>query len=197
MGPSMCVPVWAVMERCETLQGAPLMPICAMRWILTAGSPCQWTMPSTTGSDTSIHSAAILESDYVFDGGAVFVAEKKFAVGIDGVATGDERFDCLGPAFDEDAEIANRVLEGGAVGVDGADDRLIFQDDVAHDVVAGDRNGFAGRGNAGENEDSILTKDTQDIEGNLGDTDAFIYQIDVAHARGELFGSFNLGGDVL
>src|SRR5688572_15120263 len=95
----MCVPVWAVMERWETLQGAPLMPIWAMKWILTAGSPCQWTMPSTTGSETSIHSEVILKSDDVFDGGAVFVAEEEVAIVFDGVAAGDQGFDRGGPAF--------------------------------------------------------------------------------------------------
>src|SRR3954471_13798791 len=149
MGPSMCVPVWAVMERCETLQGAPLMPICAMRWILTAGSPCQWTMPSTTGSETSIHSAAIvkLKCDDVLDGRTVFVAQQQVAVGLDGITPGDQRLDRLRPAFDEHAEIANRILERSAIGVYRADHRLIFQDDVSHDVVARDGNRFSGRGN--------------------------------------------------
>src|ERR1051325_9916959 len=117
----MCVPVWAVMERCETLQGAPLMPICATRWILTPGSPGQWTMPSTTGIETSIHSAAILKRDDVFDGVAVFVTEEKVAVVLDREAAGDERLDGVRPAFDENAEIADGVLESGAIGVDGAD----------------------------------------------------------------------------
>src|SRR5688572_2382178 len=196
IGPSMWVPVWAVMERWETLQGAPLMPIWAIKWILTAGSPCQWTMPSTTGSETSIQSEAILECDYVFDGGAVFVAEEEITVVFDRVAAGDEGFNGLRPAFLEDTEVADGVLESGAIGVDGADDCLVFENDVAHDVVAGGRDGFAGRWDAGEDEDAVLAEDAEDIEGDVGFADAFVDEVDVADPFGELVGGFDFGRDV-
>lgn len=56
-------------------------------------------------------------------------------MGFDGVATGDEGTNRVGPTRHKDTEVADRSLEGVAPGVHRSEDHLILQDQVSHDQI--------------------------------------------------------------
>ena len=127
---------------------------------------------------------------------AVGLAQQQVAILIDFVPAGDQGADGRGPVFHKNPEVADRPFERVAIGVDRADDRLVFQHEIAHDDVGLDPNGRLGRRNAGENIDAVQAQHAQDVVRNLRRADRFVNEVDVPNALGELINSFDFAGDV-
>jgi hypothetical protein len=112
------------------------------------------------------------------------------------MASGDERLDRAGPAFLELAEVADRVGEGLWAGVDRADDGLVLQSDVPHDVVGRDGDGAAFGRYAREDVDAVHAEHAHDLEGDVTLAHGLIDEVDVADAFAELIHADLLRGDV-
>src|SRR5207302_14160 len=122
--------------------------------------------------------------------------QQQVTILVDLVTAGDERAKRSWPAFQKDTKVTDGAFKGLTIGIDRADDDLIFQHEVAHDEVGVNRHRRSGGGNASEDINAVQPQHAQDVVGNFCRADGFVNEIDVADSLGELVNAFDLAGDV-
>src|ERR1700682_1949104 len=86
---------------------------------------------------------------------------------IDRETRGDHRSHRVGPSLDEYPEVADSCLKAVRRRVDAAENHLVVQHDIAHDVVGIHFNGSLATGHTGKDEHAIGPETLNDFEGDV------------------------------
>src|SRR5215475_2858363 len=111
-------------------------------------------------------------------------------------ATGDDLANAVREEVHRLFDFLDGECESGPTGVDGADDGLVVQDDVLHDLVERQRYRRGGRRDAGEDEYAVWAERLSRAECDGSDAHRLVDDVDGPDGRGNLVQRCVVGGNV-